>query len=363
MGHLFSKDAGISKAAGISNDAGISKDAVSVSMNRDGKCMKSKAIGIDLGTTYSCVGVWQHDSVEIIANDQGNRTTPSMAAFSKFHVVGDGARFQIANNPNNTVFNAKRLIGRRFSDPCVQADIGLWPFTVVSGENDDKPMIQVSYDGETRLFSPEDISAMVLSKMKKIAEDFLNCDVRDAVITVPAYFSDSQKRATRDAGKIAGLNVMKMINEPTAAAICYGFHASAGVKKNVFVFDLGGGTFDVSIVRVEKGKIEVKAVGGDMHLGGEDFDNRLLDYCVKEFKRRHTTEKDLCSNGKALRRLRAECERAKRSLSSTAETVIDIDSLHDGQDFHVQISRAKFEELNGDLFIKCMQIVRTGGGR
>ncbi|KAH9299405.1 hypothetical protein KI387_031087 [Taxus chinensis] len=321
----------------------------------DGKD-KDKAIGIDLGTTYSCVGVWQHDRVEIIVNDQGNRTTPSMVAFTdQERFVGDAAKFQISTNPANTIFDAKRLIGRRFSDPLVQADIKLWPFAIVAGKND-KPMIEVSYKGEKKLFAAEEISSVVLTKMKMIAEQYLKCDVNKAVITVPAYFSDSQKRATKDAGKIAGLNVMHIINEPTAAAICYGFNAPQGQKKNVLVFDLGGGTFDVSIVTVETGKIEVKAVGGDMHLGGEDFDDKLVDYCVEQFKRKYKI--DPSKNAKALRRLRAECERAKRTLSSAIQTVIDIDCLYEGHDFHIEISRARFEELNAHFFHKCMEIVK-----
>ena len=317
---------------------------------------KGKAIGIDLGTTYSCVGVWEHDRVEIIVNDQGNRTTPSMVAFTPCErIVGDGAKYQIANNPHNTVFDVKRLIGRRFSDPYVQSDMKLWPFTVVSGDNG-KPLIQVEYKGQRKEFAAEEISSMVLSKMKMIAEAYLKSDVKNAVVTVPAYFSDSQRKSTKDAAAIADLKVMRIINEPTAAAIAYGFHTVCNEKKTILIFDLGGGTFDVSILTVDNGRFEVKAVGGDMHLGGEDFDNRMLNYCVQQFKRRN--KKDITANAKALRRLRSECERAKRSLSSAVETVIDIDCLYEGLDLHMKISRAKFEDLNADLFEKCMQILK-----
>ncbi|GLJ46844.1 hypothetical protein SUGI_0988190 [Cryptomeria japonica] len=318
--------------------------------------VKDKAIGIDLGTTYSCVGVWQHDRIEIIANDQGNRTTPSMVAFTPDErLVGEAANFQISTNPTHTVYDVKRLIGRRYNDPLVQSDKQLWPFTIIPGKNE-KPMIEVTYKGEKKPFAAEEISSMVLVKMKMIAEQYLQCGVKKAVITVPAYFNDSQKRATKDAGKIAGLDVMRIINEPTAAAITYGFDALEEGTRNILVFDLGGGTFDVSIVTVERGKVEVKAVGGDMHLGGGDFDNRVLNYCVQLFNKKYKV--DMGRNPKVLRRLRSECERAKRSLSSAVETVIDIDSLYEGQDFHTKIRRAKFEELNADLFDKCMQLVK-----
>lgn len=319
---------------------------------------KGTAIGIDLGTTYSCVAVWQHDRVEVIVNDQGNRTTPSIVAFTPSErFVGDAAKYQIANNPHNTVFDAKRLIGRRFTDSSVQSDVQLWPFTVVAGDNG-KPVIQVEYKGERKMFAAEEISSMVLVKMKTTAEAYLNSDVKNAVITVPAYFSDSQRKATRDAATIAGLNAMKITNEPTAAAIAYGFSSevySSNGKKTVLIFDLGGGTFDVSIVTVEGGKFEVKAVGGDTHLGGEDFDNRMLKFCVQNFNRKY--KKEMSTSAKALRRLRSECERAKRNLSSVVENVIDIDCLYEGLDFHMKITRAKFEELNTDFFDKCMRIL------
>lgn len=318
---------------------------------------EGKAIGIDLGTTYSCVGVWHHDRVEIIPNDQGNRTTPSYVAFTDTErLIGDAAKNQVAMNPQNTVFDAKRLIGRRFSDAPVQNDMKLWPFKVLSGPGD-KPMIEVSYKGEKKQFSPEEISSMVLSKMREIAEAFLGQSVKNAVVTVPAYFNDSQRQATKDAGLIAGLNVLRIINEPTAAAIAYGLDkkASSTREKNVLIFDLGGGTFDVSILTIEEGIFEVKATAGDTHLGGEDFDNRMVNHFVQEFKRKH--RKDISGNARALRRLRTACERAKRTLSSTTQTTIEIDSLYEGIDFYATITRARFEELNMDLFRRSMEPV------
>ncbi|KAJ0580762.1 putative Heat shock protein 70 family [Helianthus annuus] len=315
------------------------------------------AIGIDLGTTYSCVGVWQHDRVEIIANDQGNRTTPSYVAFTDSErLIGDAAKNQVAMNPTNTVFDAKRLIGRRFSDASVQSDIKLWPFKVISGPAE-KPMISVNYKGEEKTFAAEEISSMVLIKMKEIAEAFLGTTVKNAVVTVPAYFNDSQRQATKDSGVISGLNVLRIINEPTAAAIAYGLDkkATSVGEKNVLIFDLGGGTFDVSLLTIEEGIFEVKATAGDTHLGGEDFDNRMVNHFVQEFKRKH--KKDITGNPRALRRLRTSCERAKRTLSSTAQTTIEIDSLYEGVDFYSTITRARFEELNMDLFRKCMEPV------
>jgi len=318
---------------------------------------EGKAIGIDLGTTYSCVGVWQNDRVEIIPNDQGNRTTPSYVAFTDTErLIGDAAKNQVAMNPQNTVFDAKRLIGRRFSDASVQNDMKLWPFKVVAGPGD-KPMILVTYKGEEKKFSAEEISSMVLIKMREVAEAFLGHAVKNAVITVPAYFNDSQRQATKDAGAISGLNVLRIINEPTAAAIAYGLDKKASRKgeQNVLIFDLGGGTFDVSILTIEEGIFEVKATAGDTHLGGEDFDNRLVNHFVSEFRRKH--KKDISGNARALRRLRTACERAKRTLSSTAQTTIEIDSLYEGIDFYATITRARFEEMNMDLFRKCMEPV------
>lgn len=315
------------------------------------------AIGIDLGTTYSCVGVWQHDRVEIIANDQGNRTTPSYVAFTDTErLIGDAAKNQVAMNPTNTVFDAKRLIGRRFSDASVQDDMKLWPFKVTPGPGD-KPMIGVQYKGEEKQFAAEEVSSMVLIKMKEIAEAYLGSTIKNAVVTVPAYFNDSQRQATKDAGVIAGLNVLRIINEPTAAAIAYGLDkkATSVGEKNVLIFDLGGGTFDVSLLTIEEGIFEVKATAGDTHLGGEDFDNRLVNHFVQEFKRKY--KKDISSNPRALRRLRTAAERAKRTLSSTAQTTIEIDSLYEGVDFYSTITRARFEELNMDMFRKCMDPV------
>uniref|UniRef100_A0AAZ3P975 Heat shock protein 70 n=4 Tax=Salmoninae TaxID=504568 RepID=A0AAZ3P975_ONCTS len=308
---------------------------------------KGPSIGIDLGTTYSCVGVFQHGKVEIIANDQGNRTTPSYVAFTDTErLIGDAAKNQVAMNPNNTVFDAKRLIGRKFNDQVVQADMKHWPFKVVSDGG--KPKVQVDYKGENKSFNPEEISSMVLVKMREIAEAYLGQKVSNAVITVPAYFNDSQRQATKDAGVIAGLNVLRIINEPTAAAIAYGMDKGMSRERNVLIFDLGGGTFDVSILTIEDGIFEVKATAGDTHLGGEDFDNRLVSHFVEEFKRKH--KKDISQNKRALRRLRTACERAKRTLSSSSQASIEIDSLFEGIDFYTSITRARFEEMCSDLF-------------
>ncbi|AOW04737.1 uncharacterized protein YALI1_E00115g [Yarrowia lipolytica] len=307
----------------------------------------SKAVGIDLGTTYSCVAHFANDRVEIIANDQGNRTTPSFVAFTDTErLIGDAAKNQAAMNPANTVFDAKRLIGRKFDDPEVQNDAKHFPFKIIDKAG--KPNIEVEFKGETKVFTPEEISSMILTKMKETAEGYLGTKVNDAVITVPAYFNDSQRQATKDAGLIAGLNVQRIINEPTAAAIAYGLDKKETGERNVLIFDLGGGTFDVSLLSIEDGIFEVKATAGDTHLGGEDFDNRLVNHFVQEFKRKH--KKDISTNQRALRRLRTACERAKRTLSSSAQTSIEIDSLYEGIDFYTSITRARFEELCQDLF-------------
>merc|ERR1712214_248851 len=312
------------------------------------KMAKKTAVGIDLGTTYSCVGVFQHGKVEIIANDQGNRTTPSYVAFTDTErLIGDPAKNQVAINPTNTIFDAKRLIGRKYDDSCVQSDMKHWPFKVA--QHGDKPKLEVEYKNETKTFTPEEISAMVLTKMKETAEAYLGSEVKDAVVTVPAYFNDSQRQATKDSGVIAGLNVLRIINEPTAAAIAYGLDKKKGAAEcNVLIFDLGGGTFDVSILTIEEGIFEVKSTAGDTHLGGEDFDNRMVDHFVNEFKRKH--KKDIKGNERALRRLRTACERAKRTLSASAQANIEIDSLFEGIDFYTSITRARFEELCSDLF-------------
>jgi len=312
-------------------------------------------IGIDLGTTYSCVGVFKNGRVEIIANDQGNRITPSYVAFTGEgeRLIGDAAKNQLTTNPENTVFDAKRLIGREWDDPTVQADVKLFPFKVY--EKSSKPHIQVETSQGTKSFTPEEISAMVLTKMKETAEAYLGKKVTHAVVTVPAYFNDAQRQATKDAGTIAGLNVMRIINEPTAAAIAYGLDKKDG-EKNILVFDLGGGTFDVSLLTIDNGVFEVVATNGDTHLGGEDFDQRVMDYFIKLYKKKKG--KDVRKDNRAVQKLRREVEKAKRALSSAHQTRIEIESFFDGEDFSETLTRAKFEELNMDLFRSTMKPVQ-----
>ena len=312
------------------------------------------AIGIDLGTTYSCVGWWKDNRCEIIANDQGNRTTPSFVAFTDMErLIGDAAKNQSAMNPKNTVYDAKRLIGRKYSDPIVQKEIDSFSFKVV--DKNDKPEIIVQYKNESKTYGAEQISSMILEKMKSIAEAYIGEPVTDAVITCPAYFNDSQRQATKDAGQIAGLNVLRIINEPTAAAIAYGLDKKLE-EQNVLIFDLGGGTFDVSLLTIDNGIFEVKATAGDTHLGGEDFDNRLVNHFLGEFERKNHVK--ITDNPKALRRLKTACERAKRALSTGSSSNIEIDSLFNGIDFYSNISRARFESLCNDLFEKCIEPVK-----
>jgi heat shock protein 1/8 len=308
------------------------------------------AIGIDLGTTYSCVGFWKDNRCEIIANDQGNRTTPSYVSFTnEERLIGDGAKNQASMNPENTIFDAKRLIGRKFDDPAVQSDIQHFPFTVISEDN--KPKIQATYQGELKTFQPEEISSMVLTKMKETAESYIGEPVTDAVVTVPAYFNDAQRQATKDAGMIAGLNILRIINEPTAAAIAYGLDKK-DEEKTILIFDLGGGTFDVSLLSIDDGIFEVKATAGDTHLGGEDFDNILMKYFIDEFKRKHKV--DLSDNKRSLRRLKTACEKAKRTLSSSSTANVELESIFEGIDFFTSITKARFESLCMNLFQKCI---------
>lgn len=311
-------------------------------------------IGIDLGTTYSCVGVMQNGKVEIIVNDQGNRITPSYVAFTdEERLVGDAAKNQYASNPTRTIFDIKRLIGRKFADKDVQRDSKHFPFKVVNKE--DKPVVNVEVNGKPRTFSPEEISAMVLGKMKEVAEAYLGKKVTHAVVTVPAYFNDAQRQATKDAGIIAGLNVLRVVNEPTAAAIAYGLDQKGKKESQIIVYDLGGGTFDVSLLSIDDGVFEVLATAGDTHLGGEDFDQRIIDYFVKLYNKKNDVDirKDLKTMGK----LKREVERAKRTLSSQMSTRIEIEAFHQGNDFSETLTRAKFEELNMDLFKKTLKPV------
>ena len=310
----------------------------------------SNPIGIDLGTTYSCVGVFR-GKIDIIPNELGTRTTPSVVAFTpQERLVGDAAKNNITKNVENTIYDAKRLIGRRFDDPIVQRDKKLWPFKLEKEPNSDRPQYVIQYKGETKRYFPEQISAMILEKLKKNAEDFLGSPVEKAIITVPAYFNDSQRQATKDAGKIAGLKVQRVMNEPTAAAIAYGLETNCKGPKNILVFDFGGGTLDISILKIENSQYKVLAVSGDTHLGGEDIDNILTNYLIKEFEEK--TGINVSNNKKALRRLKVAAEKAKRELSFSMEAQIDIDSLAEGEDLNMPISRIDFENLCEDIFNK-----------
>ena len=313
------------------------------------------AIGIDLGTTYSCVGVWKDGQCEIIANDQGSRTTPSYVAFTDTdRLIGNAAKNQASQNPENTIFDAKRLIGRIYSDKSTQDDIKHFPFKVIDKNN--KPLIQATYKGELKEFQPEEISSMVLIKMKETAEAYLGTKVDSAVITVPAYFNDAQRQSTKDAGAIAGLNVLRIINEPTAAAIAYGLEqAKTSAEKHILIYDLGGGTFDVTLLSIEDGVFEVKATAGDTRLGGEDFDTRLVQHFIQDFKRKH--KKDLSENKRAVSRLKNACENLKKTLSASTQATLEVDSLFEGIDFTSTMNRARFEELCGDLFRKTFEPV------
>lgn len=312
-------------------------------------------LGIDLATTFSVVATFRNGTVEVFSNDQGNKSTPSCVAFTDSErLVGDAAKNQAAMNPQNTIYDIKRLIGRKFSDRCVQEDIKLWPFRVVPGDND-KPLVEVSYRGETKRFSAEELSAMILSEMKRVAETCLGTSVKKAVITVPAYFNDGQRQATKDAAIIAGLEPLRIVNEPTAAALCYGLENKSATEQNILVFDLGGGTFDVSILTLSDGVFEVRSTGGNTHLGGEDFDNRLVQFCLNDINKRF--KRDLNGQQRALKRLKIACERAKRTLTSTTNTTIEVDSLFDGQDYTLSLTRARFEDLCGDLFRSTLNSV------
>ena len=312
------------------------------------------AIGIDLGTTYSCVGVWQNERVEIIANDQGNRTTPSYVSFTETErLIGDGAKNYANMNPDNTVYESKRLIGRKWDETEVQDAIKHFPYKVINKNN--KPIIVVEYKDETKEFDPVEIGSMVLTKMKTIAEEYLGNKVKDAVITVPAYFNDSQRQATKDAGTIAGLNVLRIINEPTAAALAYGLNTDTTTEKNILIVDIGGGTTDFTVMTIDEGVFEVRATAGDSYLGGSDFDQALVNHFRAEFERKH--KKTIKDNKRAMRRLKTSCERVKRILSSSMKANLEIDSFYEGIDYYTSITRARFEELNATLFNKCIQFI------
>merc|ERR1719244_829818 len=311
----------------------------------DEKKIDGPVIGIDLGTTYSCVGIYKNGRVEIIPNDQGNRITPSYVAFTDDErLIGEAAKNQATINPSQTLFDVKRLIGRRFKDSTVQKDIKLLPFAIV--DKGGKPMISVKVKGEDKVMAPEEVSSMVLTKMKETAENYLGKEVKHAVITVPAYFNDAQRQSTKDAGTISGMNVLRIINEPTAAAIAYGLDKKT--EKNILVYDLGGGTFDGSLLTIDNGVFEVVATNGDTHLGGEDFDQRVMEHFIKLYKKKKG--KDLRKDARAVQKLRREVEKAKRALSAAHQVRVEVESLFEGEDFSETLTRAKFEELNMDLF-------------
>lgn len=317
-------------------------------------------IGIDLGTTYSCVAIFQNGKVDIIANEAGSRITPSVVSFSDHdRLVGEAAKHQMANNPHNTIFAIKRLMGLRYSDKEVQNELKRLPYKVI--DQDNRPFVEVQYKGKTEHYSPEEISAMILSKMKTIAEEYLGRPVKNAVVTCPAYFNDAQRKATADAGTIAGLNVVRILNEPTAASLAYGLNKKG--SKKILVFDLGGGTFDVSCLAVDDGLFEVLATGGDTHLGGEDFDDRTIEYLRKAYEKK--TGKNPAKNAKAMAKLKREAEKAKHTLSTLPQVNIEIENFMDGEDFTETLTRARFEEINNDLFKKCMgpvdQVLKDAG--
>ncbi len=315
--------------------------------------IEGETIGIDLGTTYSCVGIWENDRVEIIANDQGNRTTPSWVAFQETEkLIGEAAKNQYNKNPENTIFDIKRFMGQKYTDPNVQAELKHMPFKMKSGKNQ-LPVVCI----RDKEFTPQEISAFILEKMKKIAESYLSKEVKNAVITVPAYFNDAQRQATKDAGLICGLNVLRIINEPTAAAIAYGLDQKCEQEKHIIIYDVGGGTLDVTLLSLDDGIFEVKATSGDTHLGGEDFDKNIMFHFMEEFKKKH--KKDISKSKKAMAKLKRECERLKRSLSSSSQAYMEIDSLIDGIDFNSMMTRAKFEQLNAGLFQKCLNCVEN----
>ena len=317
--------------------------------------IQGETIGIDLGTTYSCVGVWLNDKVEIIANDQGNRTTPSWVSFNDTEkLVGESAKNQVSMNPTNTICDVKRLMGYNYSDNILQKELKHLNYTVKPSSND-LPIIHVSYKNEEKQFTPQEISAFILEKMKTTAESFLGKEVKNAVITVPAYFNDAQRQATKDAGAICGLNVLRIINEPTAAAIAYGLDNKTDEERNILIYDVGGGTLDVTLLSIDEGIFEVKATAGDTHLGGEDFDNNMVTFFVDEFKKKNKV--DIRDSKKSMSKLKKACERAKRTLSASSQAFIEIDSLYEGIDFNTSISKARFEQINGGLFQKCLKCV------